>query len=973
MRIVFSILLCSLFAGAVTASATVKPTDAGFNGYSRRVWNAQDGLPDQSIQALAQTPDGYLWIGTDSGLLRFDGERFTNFGQDVDPGSGKHAVHCLLTSRDGSLWIGTEGGGLLRFRDQKFQRYPTAGGQANQFVNAIFEDSRGTLWVGSDQGLFSLDGSVLRRVDNRGLVPVIEARAIVEDQDGHIWVGGSQLLEFNGDALIQQYPLPDGRSASLVTSMLFDRDGTLWIGMRSGLYRMTRSGKLSRDRRLTAAMSFIAQTFDGTVWLATVSDGLFYTRGSQMFSVVPSNLPSTAVRAILEDREGDLWCGTLGGLMRLGRTPVSAVTLPGGTDSEDDSIYLGRDGTLLVATAGHLYQIRNGIAKHYDIPGIGHIPVSNAILDRKGNLWVGTNGKGIFEIHDGRMNETTTRQGLSNDFIRGIYEGSDGSIWVGTESGVNHLTTRGVKAFNVSDGLAYFCIEAMFEDHSGNVWVGTSRGVTHIYKDRIVYDDVTHALAREQVRSINEDESGEVWFATDNGLYGWKGGSLVHIVEADGLASNAVYQVLCDGRGNIWLSGPNTISRLRAQDLDGFRPGHHVELTFYADPYALESATLDSALVPDGAVEPNGDVWFPSSKGPIRISVKQISPAIVSPVSIEQVNVGGQSVPLNSRIEVGPGITNLEITYGAIDLGVHGGLRYRYQLEGLEPWSNAGTRRTAYYTQLPPGRYRFRVQAFEIDNPGVVNEASITLVQKRHFYATFWFLALCLFGILGIVFLSYRLRLYQMRLRFQAVSAERARLAREMHDTVIQGCVGVFTLLGAIQEVESTDAPLRRDLLAFAIEQVGTTIGKARDAVWALRNSATSQKHIGAICEELGKMGQLESGIPIRCRVRGIPFTIGEDATHEVMMTLKEALKNAVSHANATSIQLMVAFQEQDMEIEVSDDGCGFDPKKAAADGHYGLVGMAERVNLLGGSLQIESNSVSKGTTLRIKVPRRTR
>jgi signal transduction histidine kinase len=320
-----------------------------------------------------------------------------------------------------------------------------------------------------------------------------------------------------------------------------------------------------------------------------------------------------------------------------------------------------------------------------------------------------------------------------------------------------------------------------------------------------------------------------------------------------------------------------------------------------------------------------------------------------------------------------PGNTHLEIGYGAIDLRSDGGLRYRYRMEGLEGWNDAGTRRTAYYTQLPDGDHRFRVQVFEIDNPGVVKEASVLITQDRHFYFTPWFKAICVLAIFGLSFLIYRLRLHQMRLRFQAVSTERVRLAREMHDTLIQGCVGVAALLEAAQEVDTTDEPLRKNLIAFATEQVRSTIGKTRDAVWALRNSSISQTNIGAICEELVRDGHAESGIPIRCQIQGTPFMVGEDATHELTMTVKEALTNALSHAEATSIHLAVSFREQDLEVEISDNGRGFDPEQAAAmNGHYGLIGMAERVSLLGGSLQIESK-VARGTTLRIWVPRRTR
>lgn len=967
MRVLLTLLL--LLAGQACASA--QSARAGFNGFSTTVWEAKDGLPDQTIQALAQTPDGSLWIGTKRGLLRFDGVQFTAYNQKSTPDDIERGVNSLLVARDGSLWIGTEGGGVIRYHNGQFEDCPTADGQSNGFIRSIFQDRNGTIWVGGDQGLFLFNGKFLARIDNTRQVPTIFVRTITEDSAGHIWVGGTRLLEFSGDSLMHQYALPGPKAAVVVMAMKWGRDGTLWVGMLSGLYRMGKQGHLHRIPSLSAQISVIAEGRNGVVWMGTVGQGLFCSRNSGFFQLKSSELPSDTFNAVLEDREGNIWLGTQGGLVRLSPTPVSIIAFPGGVDSEFETLYLDRDQSVWVAAVSHLFHIRKGIARPAEIAGLPRVPIRTLLRDRKGDLWVGTSGAGLIHIAQDRTERFQAGHGLCNNFVRAILESHDGSIWVGTDGGLTHIAPKGSVNYELANGLAYFSITALFEDRDRNIWVGTSRGLSRVVDGRIVHDATTDVLAREKLWSINQDASGEIWFGTSSGLYGLINGRLRHITTADGLVSDTVLQILRDGKGNIWLSGPNSLSRLRERGLDAFTPGSRIHLTFYEDPQGLESAAFYSGMQPEGAVAANGDVWFPSSKGAVRISVGKIVQEPLSPVVIEQMSADGQALPLSRRIELKPGNTRLEISYASIHLGEQGGLRYRYQMEGLEPWIDAGTRRTAYYTHIPAGSYRFRVQAFEIDHPERVQEATVLIVQHPHFYSTYWFLAICLAGALGLGFLVYRYRLRQISLQFQAVNAERIRLAREMHDTLIQGCVGVSTLLEAAQGVEGEDEQLRQHLLGYATEQVRSTIDAARDAVWALRNTAAADHDIGAICQDLGRRLQSDSGVPILCDVGGVPFDLGKDATHELGMTLKEALSNALSHADAKLIRIRVCFLEHELTIDISDDGHGFNPSAARpADGHYGIIGMMERVKLLGGTLTIKS-APAKGTALEIRIPRR--
>lgn len=960
------VLISMLGVGAAAAQS------AGFGSYTSKLWSAQDGLPDQNVQAFALTPDGRLWIGTGSGLLSFDGATFTTYGRSVAPAVLERGVNCLLAARDGSLWIGTEGGGVLRYQGGEFSSYTVSGQPANQFVRALFEDRAGMVWVGTDQGLFRVTGKSLTRTDGVGGAPTIFVRAIAEDSRGNIWVGGNELLEFSHGSYVRDVPLPAAISQNLVYALMTARGGTLWAGTLSGLYQLTPKGRLRRFQGLTAAVTAIMQSTDGTLWVGTAGQGITLLDDGRARHAGYGSLPSRTVTAVLEDREKDIWIGTRAGIVRLTRTPVSIVPIADGMDSEFETLYRDSDGSIWMTASSRLFHIQHGIAKTWRLPGMPGLRVRTLLRDREGNLWIGTEGQGLLRIGQRAVTRYTISNGLINNFVRVILQGRDGSIWVGTDGGLAHITPQETRDFDTRNGLAYFSITSLAEARNGDIWVGTSRGLSHIAENQYVHDAATEALRQEQLWSIHQDASGEIWFGTSSGLYGFRAGKLVHLTTAQGLATNTIYDILEDSEGNVWLSGPSSISRLSVRDLDAVARGdaRKVHLTLFMDSHDLDSASLYGGLQPEGSVAPDGDVWFAASSGAMHVVVRRIVPETSFPVVIDRILSNGRRVPPDQKVVLKPGSGELEITYGAVRLRSQEAIRYRYRMEGLEGWNDASTRRTAYYTRLPPGRYRFQVEASAVDNAGAVAEASVEIVQQPHFYATLWFAACCVVLALGMVFLIYRLRLRQMGMRFQAVAEERARLAREMHDTVIQGCAGISSLLEAALG-EETEEPLRVQLVSYANEQARSTIDSAREAVWALRNPSAAPTDIGSLCMDLARRFESDHGIRISCHVSGRGFGLGDAETHELVMTVREALANAVAHSGARSIAIAVAFGESEVTIHVQDDGMGFEAEAAMnADGHYGLIGMRERAKLLGGRLVVTSH-IGRGSAISVVVPRR--
>jgi ligand-binding sensor domain-containing protein len=472
----------------------------GLEGYSRRIWQTQDGLPEEPVQALAQTPDGYLWIGTSGGLVRFDGAEMVVFNRENTPALRENSIFCLFVSRSGDLWIGTEGGGLMRYRSGTFQRFAGEEGLSNGFVRSVLEDRQGQFWVGTDDGLFRLRGGRLERVDGRAGIPAVAVHDIREDSRGRLWAGGSALLMFDGGNT-EEYHLEGGSSAR-VKSILQTRDGVLWVGTVSGLERLNADGKgrFSRAPQVFGTVRVLREDRDGVLWIGTIGEGIFFYKAGRFTRMkAPNYLPSDTVLSLLEDHEANLWVGTQTGLMRLSTTPVSTFPLPGAAGSDFSTIYQDMDKSLWIASS-RLYRYSGQTAKPYRFAGpLSELRIRNLFRDRAGVLWVGTDGHGLWRIEGSRTVQYTQRDGLINDFIRAIYQARDGSIWIGTDEGVSRWRQGRFTNYGVQQGLCYFSIRSLTEDRNGDLWIGTDRGVSRLHGDAFVRDMVVERLQKERV------------------------------------------------------------------------------------------------------------------------------------------------------------------------------------------------------------------------------------------------------------------------------------------------------------------------------------------------------------------------------------------------------------------------------------------------------------------------------------------
>ena len=971
---------CLLASPLVSAALDTKPAAQ----YTRKLWRVQDGLPEDTVQALAQTGDGFLWVGTTGGLARFDGSRFTVFGESSTPGFAANSIFCILPANDGSLWLGSEGSGLLHYVHGRVQAYGAAQGLTDGFVRSLLLDEAGTLWIGTDDGLFQLEAQrqgrpqQIRRVDAQSSMRPIAVHAITEDREHRIWVGGSRLVVFRDGRPLDE-KLPGLYSQNRVKSILQTSDGTIWVGTVGGLDRLAGS-RFAPVAQIAGTVRTLRETDDGTLWVGTIGHGLWTYRSGRLVHVSPEELlPSKTVLSIYEDRSKQVWVGTQDGLVRLSSTPVRVLPLPSDADSDFGTISPDGPDKLWVVSSG-LFHVNRGVVERYALPLPASTPVRSVFRDREGGLWVGTDGSGAFHLTARGASHYSAPGELTNNFVRAFLEDRRGDMWISTDEGLSHVTAAGVRKYGVKDGLAYFSTRCLLEDRRGDLWIGTDQGISHFREGKFLHDSVTEALRREKVWTLLEDASGYLWIGTrNNGLFRFRDGRLVHFTAAQGLVSNSTYGMVDDGRGRLWLSGPDTLSSVPLAQLDSSRvaAGMHLDVTTYEMPFGAENTQFYGGRQPSGFVDKQGRVWFASSGGAVSVAPADIRPHNLPPPHMLIRGVTGDGRPLETRdgeIRVPARVSRLDLSYAPLMLRSQNSIRFRYRLEGYDKgWNYAGESRTASYTNLPAGRYRFDVSAFAVNDASLTAATSVLFTREPYVYETWWFLAICLLLLAGTAWTIYRSRIRGLRLRFEAVLAERGRLAREMHDTVIQGCTSISALLEAIasRSTERAESP-ENALLGYARTQVRTTIDEARDAVWNLRHCEEQEHDLLASLSTLAVHASQEFGVSVLCHKEGRAFSINGSIAHELLMTAREAVYNAVLHGRPQDVTIRVEFAARELRIHVADNGIGFDPDRARKQSgtHYGILGMRERMLRLGGRLHLRS-APGRGTRVEIVWKRR--
>ena len=965
----------------VQVAQAIDPNRA-MSQYVRDRWGSEQGFPKGPVYAIAQTADGYLWLGTGAGLVRFDGWNFS-FVKDESGAVNVSGVLGLAPSDDGCLWMRLQDLTIAQYCNGIFRRpakEPYFG------ISAMAKSAAGEMLAWSmDVGAFASRGGPARLAASAEGLPRSPVMAMAGTPDGALWVGtrDAGLFRFaGGKAAAVTEGLPDLK----VNCLLPDGQDGLWVGTDSGIVRWNGHRLVSPDFPAPAkrfqALALLRDR-DGNVWVGADSQGVlrFNSKGVASFGANDA-LTEQAITALFEDREGNLWIGHAGGLERLRDsafvTYSTAEGLPAGgngpifvdsggqvwfspvagglwwfngdrhgrvsSDSLDrDIVYTlaGGNGDLWIGRQrGGLTHLRyNGetfdATNYTHADGLVQDSVYSVYRTRDGTVWAGSLSAGVSMLKNGRFTNYTVANGLASNTVASILEASDGTVWLATAGGLSAFAGGKWRSYGTADGLPSASVNCLLEDSAGLLWAGTSEGIAFRNGERFQTSGSSLPPLREQVLGIAEDKQSALWMSTSS-----------HVLEVD--------------RKKL-IRGP-VEGDIRQYGLtDGLR--------------GTEGVKRHRSVVAD----PAGRIWFSMNQGisfvdPARLTSNS-APAIPH---IQWITADGVSIPMNGQVRIPGGSRRIVFGLVGLSLSIPERVNCRYMLERFDAsWSEPAAIREAVYTNLSPGSYRLRLLAGNSNSVWGGSEAAISVVVDPLYWQTWWFRAACAALILALTLALYRYRLRlatnQMTVRFQERLAERNRLAQELHDTLLQGVLSASMQVHVAAETLSADSSAKKTLTrAFEIMQ--QVIDEGRNTIRALRSPQTASiglEHAFATIPQ--ELAQLESdgGEPaFRVIVEGAPRPLHPLLRDEIYRLCREALVNAFRHARAKKVEIEIHYSSRKFRILVRDDGCGIDPKTLpiGADGRCGLSSLRERANRIGANLRVMSRAAA-GTEIELSIP----
>ncbi len=960
--------------------------------YAHTAWRTRDGVFSGTTNTLTQTLDGYLWIGTEAGLVRFDGVRFVRWAPPAGKKLFSPEILSLLGARDGSLWIGTQSG-LSHWKDGDLINYVDSVGAA---FKDMLEDRSGTVWVSRatlDDTLGSLCevvGTKLRCHGKSDGIPPLDDGPLLYDALGNIWIGGSSMLTRWKPGSSTTYPiqgLESGGDFSGVWALANAPDGSVLVGI-------TRSGPKMGLERLTNGVwtPFVAAGFNGNnleidalfrdrenaLWIGTSSQGLYRVYNDVVDHFRGADgLTSDSVYGFYEDTEGDVWCVTSGGLDRFRDFRVTSFSTREGLKADAvQTVLASRNGPVWAGNFATLDSLHDGsvlsIGRKDGLPG--EHPGS-LFEDRAGRLWVGVDNE-LSVYEKGKFTPIRRPDGSPVGRAMAIAEDKDGDVWIEAYAPPRSLLR--IRDFEVVDDLrspGMPFAASLAADPQGGIWLGLVSGdLARYWNGQLTTYNFDLGQTDSRVRQVEVRPDGKVLGATPIGVIGWRNGTKRILSSRNGLPCDFIYTLISDKTGTLWLYTQCGLISIASGDLQ--RWWERPETTLKARTFDVFDGAQPAIVFnqPSASRSPDGRLWFANGTvlqmvDPAHISENPVPP----PVHIEEVTADRRGYRPEPGLRLPPSPGEIEIDYTALSIAIPEKVRFRYQLEGHDlVWQEPGTRRQAFYNDLRPGNYRFHVIA--CNNDGVWNESGVTLdfSVAPAWYQTNWFRILCVVSGFLIAWAIYRLRVLQISralgARFDERLAERTRLARDLHDTFLQTIQG--SKLVADDALDPATDPIR---MRRAMEQLSVWLGRAteegRAALNSLRTGTTQTNDLAEGLRRATEDGLIPSALAVAFSVVGPAREMHPIVRDEIYRIGYEAIRNACMHSGASRLEVELRYADG-LALRVSDNGVGIDP--AIADrgkaGHFGLMGMRERAARIGAKFTLESSS-NRGTEITLIVP----
>jgi len=944
--------------------------------FHHTAWTVDEGAPGQ-VTALAQTTDGYLWLGTEIGLYRFDGVRFTRFvpaGAEAFPATSVSALHA---TRDGGLWIGFRYGAASFLKQGHVRHYGKAEGLPSSTLFRFAEDAGGRLWAATFTGPVRLVGGRWERPAPAMGYPGRQARTMFTDRDGTLWVATEDAMVVlrRGARVFEPVTADVGRVSQIAQAP----DGTIWVAEADGGVRPLLASAEPMARPASArghASAGLLFDRDGVLWATTLGDGLLRrsplraAAGFEQFDRV-QGLGSDYVLPLLEDREGNIWVGGSRGLDRFRHANLVPVEMPEG--AQDFAIASGGDA-LWVGTRNHPLQ-------RIDAQGPKAWPLASQVSamhrDRAGVLWLG-GPDGLWRMDGARPAKVAALPVPTRSGVQAIASTPDGTLWLSLNTpGLYSLRQGSWRHFTPPepwDGSPL----VLQVDAAGRLWAGLARNLVAVMRDGVpTLPWTTGALDVGNVTALFEGRDG-MWIGGERGLALVANGHVRNIVGTAREDLRGISGIVQDLAGDLWFNGARGVVRVRAADVAGLFDDRGTPRYERFDALdRLPGVPAQFRPLPTAARTDDGVLWFATTSGLVSLDPRRIQRnPVPPPVEIRSLAVDGVAMPIDGdEVHLPAGVRNLSIGFTALSLSIPERVRFRYQLEGFDAnWLQSSTSRSAFYNAPGPGRYVFRVSAANNDGVWSRRDARLVVSIAPYYWQTGWFRVACIVAALALLSLLYLARLRQLavqiRARLDERHRERERIARELHDTLLQSTQGLILRLHVASRKLPPGDPVRAELES-AMTLAERVAADGRERVRGLRGEMERSRDLGAAL--LGVLDESHGLVlpDVRLVVEGTPRPLQACAAEEAYMIGREALVNAFRHAGAGSVEIWIGYGRREFRLRIRDDGHGFSPIAGQNEGHWGLEGMRERAVRAGGSLTILSGVGRGGTEVDLRIPGR--
>lgn len=966
--------LIRTFSLVLLLAATAAALDPArrISQYGKRSWRVEDGLPHTYVMSILPGPDGYLWIGTDEGLARFDGLTFR--AEDVEPALhlSKRWILRLVRGRDGSLWIGAYDGWIYRVRNRRVEARFNAGAS----VFALLEDRAGTMWASTRNGVARIVGDRLEYLPGFKRPPDTAWETLAQDARGSIWIVTIDgLFRYNaGGTLVAR----SGGEYGAVLSV-YSSGGDVFLGSSQGLFRIGETHRPAATAwgGITAPVVTMLRDRQHNLWVGTWGNGLhrISADGDETWTS-REGLPDDFVRTLHEDTAGNLWIGTrTGGLSRWKDTPLVSYGMPEGLAGNFASTVVPAEGgnVWLGTWRGGIYRFRSEAFEPQPSPlPTLFLTVRALALDSNGRPWIG-NWEGL----SGRIGSSYRHFGESDSpylHVSSIVFDRKGRLWLGTSENGVFLFPDGTPGPGGRSYLGDLPVTSLLEDARGGIWAGTDSGVRFFDPGKEAAGFVPVSSGKgEEIAAVSADTSGRIWAATMPGQICLVSPDRGCLGPRHGLPGYPLYRVVDDGRGSLWLSSARGVLQLSVEAVERALDGRagRVEIAWYGQHDGMRSIECHRLSQPSGGLAADGSVWFATTHGFVRIFPDRVAQAPPPLVDVEGVSVDGRAAQLGTEVVVPAGAHAIEVRYTALEFSSPEKVRFRYRMEGFDPdWVDAGEDRTIRYNGLPPGSYRLSIAARAGVGAWSEPVAAASLRQMPRFYQTGWFAALAAAAIGLLITAFVRWRIHVARGRYALVLAERNRISGEWHDTLLAGFAAIsWQLEEALSRMESLPGALK-DPVSLALKMLAHYRAEARRVIWDLREDGLET---AALPEAVRlSLEKLVSGTSIQpeVTVRGGETRLPAEHERNIVRICQEAATNAKRHGSPNRIEVRMDFAPGKLTVTIQDDGRGFDTTSRAGlrSGHFGLAVMEERAQRIGGRLRVESRP-GNGTLVEAEVP----